>query len=601
MGLRKLFLLVLALIVCCISGYISINLSNQWEAERRQSSFSEVAEIYGDNLFGEIGSLQTSFQSIASRLDRRHITSEKQLASLISLDNSDFNSVKFFELIYDNNKLPSNAVSTNDTTQAVNAVELLPNELSSQNSAYPYIYLEAKDINGDLTNEFNSKGQNPISEQLDQEYVNFLMQNEEVFISNFMAPVENSDLTGAWFYLAVPVNVYVDKYELTTVKALLVVGVDVVTFLENALQKLGHHNLILYLTGSFDGSQNLDKPIMRFDDGVVTPQSIDVSNIAFNASELRYDEMFDLTFGMWPFTVIPEAGYYERQWQDVITGYIAAFVLIMFGALCVMYTVNWTVNLENLIKERTQELENSKKIAQTANKAKTEFLANMSHELRTPLNAVIGFSDIMKSGMIKDNNIATYQEYATDINDSGVHLLRIINDILDLSKVEANKMTLHNCEVSVGELVDTTVSILRNDIKKKQLSLHIDKHQLDNLIVTVDEKLFKQALLNILSNAVKFTIDKGEIFVTATSTIRKGLQIIVRDTGIGMNQDDIPTVMEPFSQVDGGLNRQYEGTGLGLPLVKSFVELHGGLFELQSQLNVGTSAKIWIPDTRVVI
>jgi signal transduction histidine kinase len=237
--------------------------------------------------------------------------------------------------------------------------------------------------------------------------------------------------------------------------------------------------------------------------------------------------------------------------------------------------------------------------AEIANRTKTEFLANMSHELRTPLNAIMGFSELMKGQMLGPVGNPTYVEYARDIHQSAAHLLQIINDILDLSKVEAGKIELDEHSIDVHALVGTSLRLVGERAHEAGVIVTNDVSP-DLPPLRADQRLLKQILINLLSNSIKFTEKGGSVRVQASREPTGVMSISVVDSGIGISQEDLPKVMEPFRQADAALSRKYEGTGLGLPLVKSFVELHRGVFELKSQLGVGTTATMRFPRDRVI-
>jgi signal transduction histidine kinase len=237
--------------------------------------------------------------------------------------------------------------------------------------------------------------------------------------------------------------------------------------------------------------------------------------------------------------------------------------------------------------------------AEIANRTKTEFLANMSHELRTPLNAIMGFSELLKGEMLGPVGNPTYVEYARDIYQSAAHLLQIINDILDLSKVEAGKIELDERAINVHTLVDTSLRLVAERAGEAGVTV-TNEIAPDLPPLLVDERLLKQILINLLSNSIKFTEKGGAVRVQAWREQTGVMALSVVDSGIGISEDDLPRVMEPFRQADSALSRKYEGTGLGLPLVKSFVELHRGVFELRSQLGVGTTALMRFPRDRVL-
>ncbi|WP_417623604.1 sensor histidine kinase [Paremcibacter congregatus] len=246
----------------------------------------------------------------------------------------------------------------------------------------------------------------------------------------------------------------------------------------------------------------------------------------------------------------------------------------------------------------TKELVIARKQAEVSNLAKSEFLANMSHELRTPLNAIIGFSEIMTCDYLAKDLEKKYKEYAFDIRDSGIHLLNIINDILDLSKIESGSMILSTGAVNVYDVISNSLKLVMVMAKEKHLS--IENNTPDGLPdIIVDERMVRQVLINILTNAVKFTPDDGNIVISAGVEQDGQFCIAVSDTGIGIEADKLESVMSPFNQVDETYSREHQGTGLGLSLVKSFMELHGGSFRLESIWGVGTTAFLIFPKSCV--
>ncbi len=232
-----------------------------------------------------------------------------------------------------------------------------------------------------------------------------------------------------------------------------------------------------------------------------------------------------------------------------------------------------------------------------ANRSMGEFVANMSHELRTPLNAIMGFSELLDSPVFGDLT-EKQQEYVRDINSSANHLLKIINDILDISKVESGNAQLQEEETNVAELIRSCIKLIehkaeQSDIKVRGLSIP------ESYRLYVDKRKLKQVLINLLSNAVKFTQPGGAVEVDAGPAAGGRFNLSVSDTGIGIKSNDIAIAMAPFGQVAGGLNRKYEGTGLGLPLAKSLVEAHGGKLTIKSRLDVGTTVTVSLPPDRV--
>ena len=230
--------------------------------------------------------------------------------------------------------------------------------------------------------------------------------------------------------------------------------------------------------------------------------------------------------------------------------------------------------------------------AETANRSKSEFLANMSHELRTPLNAVIGFSEIMGSGLFGELGSPKYKEYANDIHASGTHLLELINDILDMSKIEAGRMTLETQPLEISEVVEESLRLVSGRAEMASVTIENELPELPS--VNADKRAVKQVLLNLLSNAVKFTPAGGTIHLKGVA--KDGIvTIAVEDTGIGIPASALPKIGRPFEQVESQHSKSHKGTGLGLALSRSLVELHGGTLGIESTEGVGTTVSFTLP------
>jgi signal transduction histidine kinase len=237
--------------------------------------------------------------------------------------------------------------------------------------------------------------------------------------------------------------------------------------------------------------------------------------------------------------------------------------------------------------------------AESANRAKTEFLANMSHELRTPLNAIIGFSDVIQNeimGRIGDN--PKYIDYARDIRQAGGHLLNVINDILDIAKIEAGQLDLREEAFDSGGALDACIGMLSNRAEETGVDL-IRKCGESQVGIWGDEKKFKQIVLNLLSNAIKFTPEGGNVTLSTGIDGEGAFELRVSDTGIGIAKDDLEKALAPFSQVDSARQRSHEGTGLGLPISRALAELHGGSLEIESEPGLGTTVTVRLPSERL--
>jgi PAS domain S-box-containing protein len=246
-----------------------------------------------------------------------------------------------------------------------------------------------------------------------------------------------------------------------------------------------------------------------------------------------------------------------------------------------------------------EQLRRAKEEAESANRAKSSFLASMSHELRTPLNAIIGFSEVMVSQLLGPIGNAHYHEYVADIHASGVHLLSLINDLLDLSKIESGKVDLREETVNLPALLQRCVVFVSEPVRARSLALDVEI-AVGLAEVRCDERKLKQVIVNLLSNAVKFTPAGGRIVLSAVCDGGNDLRIDVVDDGIGISAEHIERVLEPFAQVDNVNGGESGGTGLGLPIARQLIELHGGTLSLSSEPDVGTTVTIRLP-ARIVV
>lgn len=246
-----------------------------------------------------------------------------------------------------------------------------------------------------------------------------------------------------------------------------------------------------------------------------------------------------------------------------------------------------------------QNLRRATEAAELANRAKTKFLANMSHELRTPLNAIIGFSEIMREEMFGPIGTDVYKNYAADIHDSGRHLLSVIDDILDISKIEAGRYTLEESELDLNEVIAWSIELTRPKAQEKRLTIcrEVPPHTPH---LKGDQRALRQILLNLLSNAIKFTPEDGAVHVGLEDHPEGGLTLYVRDNGAGIPPEKLKEVMEPFAQVGDTTSREHGGTGLGLSITRSLAEMHGGSLTLESELGRGTRVAVNLPVSRLI-
>jgi signal transduction histidine kinase len=318
----------------------------------------------------------------------------------------------------------------------------------------------------------------------------------------------------------------------------------------------------------------------------------------FGLPHLRLVETSDAA-GIWPLHTVNGQNIGALTWRaDRPSIYIMNVILpgLLAVILCIG-ALGWFV-LNGLRRGQAQILLAAQQ-AHMADRSKSEFLANMSHELRTPLNAIIGFSEMMRNETLGPIGNESYREYSGNILDSGQHLLDIINDVLDLSKVEAGKFTLEETEVDLGSMIASLCHIVEPRAREKRIELNISVPP-DLPAVMADSRSLKQILVNLLSNAVKFTPDGGKIGVHVAHNSTGEVAFAVSDTGHGVPQDQLALVMQPFHRVAGTLTSSESGTGLGLPLSASLVQLHGGEMRFESEVNQGTTVSVTLPKDRVV-
>lgn len=344
--------------------------------------------------------------------------------------------------------------------------------------------------------------------------------------------------------------------------------------------KNGTSSQIIYSAGRYDASNNLQK-------GALVEINVKLSGSACAIDPPPQDAMLKFFYDK------EETIAKLKIFQFAVTGGIIATFLLLYIALFLS-----SRRAEKIINKQHEDnlaLTQAKTRAEMQNQEKSMFLANVSHELRTPLNAIIGFSEIIRDEVMGPLNNTQYKEYISDINTSGVHLLSLINDILDYSKAEASKLEVDFTDVDLAKTAHSCMRLVEPRANEAKVQL-VEQIPSKSIVLQADPKRMKQVILNLLSNAVKFTPENGKVTLEIKEDIlAEKIYITVRDTGIGIAPKDISKALAPFGQVDSALSRRYEGTGLGLPLTKKLTEIMHGSFDIQSEEGLGTTITLVFP------
>ncbi len=289
---------------------------------------------------------------------------------------------------------------------------------------------------------------------------------------------------------------------------------------------------------------------------------------------------------------------YEEAYAYLEFAYVAIGSLSVLASVLILAFALFAHRSDLRQVREAQLLREAKRDAEIANEAKSSFLAAMSHELRTPLNAIIGFSDIMKNETFGPVGSPRYRDYANDINVSGQHLLNLINDVLDLSKIESGARDLQEEVIEISPLVRSVERLMADQAQRGGVQLELDVP--DSIpAMSADPRKLLQILLNLISNAIKFTPASGKVTLRTRASAKRGFLFQIIDTGIGMTPQEIPRALTPFQQVHSNLSREHKGTGIGLPLSKALVEMHGGTLDIQSEVGIGTTITLCFPTERI--
>jgi two-component system cell cycle sensor histidine kinase PleC len=293
-------------------------------------------------------------------------------------------------------------------------------------------------------------------------------------------------------------------------------------------------------------------------------------------------------------------GYILAMMAVTAQGYFALLAYRLYSTT--LATLQARAEKDALIGELEQAKaisDEARRRAEAANIAKSRFLAQMSHELRTPLNAILGFSEVMKNEIFGEHAVTTYKDYSGDIHSSGVHLLGLINEILDLSRIEAGRYELNEESISLAHVVEDCHHLLKLRASNRGITIH-DLYEPNLPRLWADERAVRQICLNLLSNAIKFTPQGGEIWLKVGWTASGGQYMSVKDTGSGIPDDEMPIVLASFGQGTNSIKSAEQGAGLGLPIAKNLIDLHGGTFSLKSKVRIGTEVVVTFPPERVV-